>query len=282
MEGMHTLVCQGYWSESDRGKSSTWRELKAMHNMLLAVGEKLHGHNVQWYTDNQNVVRILARGSRKPDLQGLVEQVVHLNSTLNTLVKPLWVPREENQIADYLSKLSDGNDWSIHPAIFQWIDSMWGPFTVDRFATSYNTKCVRFNSRFWNPTCEGVDAYAIDWAGENNWVVPPPNQIIKAWKHFQICRTRRAMVVPLWMSSTFWPILSSDGIHLGKCVTDWVGIPEWNHPATSPERSHNTLFRGEKLPFRLIAVYINWQAPKERTSNRGFCTTASGICSDCT
>lgn len=130
------LVCQGHWSENERAKSSTWRELKTVHNMLLAIGQQLHGHKLQWYSDNQNIVRIAARGSRKPDLQGLVVEVIQLSKEFNILVCPVWVRREQNQIADYLSKISDGNDWSIHPNIFQWLDSMWGPFTVDRL------KCI--------------------------------------------------------------------------------------------------------------------------------------------
>ena len=75
---------------------------------------------------------------------------------------------------------------------------------------------------------------SILWAGENNWVVPPANQVIKAWKHFQICRARGVLIVPLWRGSTFWPSICPDGTHLAKCVTAWAGIPEWNHPATLP------------------------------------------------
>ena len=149
ISNQQTLVCQGHWLEGDRGRSSTWRELKAIQNMLLAIGKNLCNHRVQWYTDNQNIIRILNRGSRKQDLQSLVEAVIESSNKWDIQVSPIWVPREENQIADYLSKLQDGNDWGIHPHIFNWLDSMWGPFTIDRFATCYNTKCARFNSRFW-------------------------------------------------------------------------------------------------------------------------------------
>jgi len=31
--------------------------------------------------------------------------------------------------------------------------------TIDRFASYYNTQLPRFNSRFWNPSSEGVDAF---------------------------------------------------------------------------------------------------------------------------
>ena len=71
-----TLVCQGHWLESERGKSLTWRELKAINNMLLAMGKNLCKHQVQWYTDNQNIMRILDKGGRKQDLQGLEEAVI--------------------------------------------------------------------------------------------------------------------------------------------------------------------------------------------------------------
>jgi hypothetical protein len=174
------LVCQGHWTENEKAKSSTWRELKAVSNMLLAIGNKLQGHRVQWYTDNQNVVRIIERGSRKPEIQSTVEEVIQLCAKHSALIKPVWIPREENEKADYLSKLIDVDDWGIHTNIYNWISNMWGPFTVDRFATCYNTKCERFNSRFWNPGCEGIDAYAINWQGKIIGWSPHP---VKSCEH---------------------------------------------------------------------------------------------------
>ena len=88
----HNLVCQGQWAANERGKSSTWRELKAVHNMLLSIGQSLRGHNVQWHTDNQNIVRVIDRGSTKPDLQSLVEDIVSLCAEHHVVVVPVWVP----------------------------------------------------------------------------------------------------------------------------------------------------------------------------------------------
>ena len=71
------------------------------------------------------------------------------------------IPREKEHQADYLSRLVDHDDWMVNPHIFQWIDSVWGPDTIDRFATHYNRHLPRFNSRFWNPDTEAVptDSY---------------------------------------------------------------------------------------------------------------------------
>lgn len=81
---------------------------------------------------------------------------------------------------------------------------MWGVHTVDRFATHYNKKCVRFNSKYWCPNTECVDAC---WKGENNWLVPPPNLITKAINKLVADKAKAKLIVPEWKSAPFWPIL---------------------------------------------------------------------------
>ena len=43
-----------------------------------------------------------------------------------------------------------------------------GPHTVDRFSGLDNAQLDRFNSRFWTPGTEAVDAFTCDWADDNN------------------------------------------------------------------------------------------------------------------
>ena len=42
------------------------------------------------------------------------------------------------------------------------LDSYWGKHTVDRFATDYNTKCTRFNSKYWCKGTEAIDAFTLN------------------------------------------------------------------------------------------------------------------------
>ena len=65
--------------------------------------------------------------------------------------------------------------------------------TLDKKIDS--TKCIGFNSRFWNPESEGVDAFIQNWQGENNWVVPAPSQIIRAWRHFELCKAKGVIIL---------------------------------------------------------------------------------------
>ena len=57
-------IANGQWSPVEAGQSSTWRELKAVDQVLRSFAERLAGHRVKWFTDNQNVVRIVQSGSR--------------------------------------------------------------------------------------------------------------------------------------------------------------------------------------------------------------------------
>lgn len=56
---------------------------------------------------------------------------------------------EDNEKSDYLSKLIDYDDWGVSVDFFQFIDSKWGPHTVERFANANNRKLQRFNSGFF-------------------------------------------------------------------------------------------------------------------------------------
>ena len=62
-------VAQGQWSREEAALSSTWRELKAVYLVLLSFAQRLAGHSLKWFTDNQGVVSIIASSSRRQHLQ---------------------------------------------------------------------------------------------------------------------------------------------------------------------------------------------------------------------
>ena len=66
-------------------QSSTWRELTAELRVLKAVFEKLSYTRVHWFSDNQNVVRILYVGSRKAHSQAVLLKIFSLSA--RSLVK---------------------------------------------------------------------------------------------------------------------------------------------------------------------------------------------------
>ena len=102
---------------------------------------------------------------------------------------------------------------------------------------------------------------------------------IRTWRHFEICQATGVLIVPLWRGALFWPCVCLDGTRLAKCIVDWVGVPEFYSATTTKGRTHNSLFHGEMLDVKLIALYIDWQSV--RNNDRGFCLSVKGLCDHC-
>lgn len=48
---------------------------------------------------------------------------------------------------------------------------------------------------------------------------PPVYLMCKVIKHMEICSAQGILIVPLWKSAHFWPILCSDGFHWSLSMT---------------------------------------------------------------
>ena len=73
--------------------------------------------------------------------------------------EPEWIPCSENQLANFISHIQDWDDWQLNLSVFYSLQIRWGPCTVDHFASYYNTQLPRFNSCYYNPGAEVVDAF---------------------------------------------------------------------------------------------------------------------------
>ena len=106
-------IAHSQWSAWEAQQSSTWRERKGVSTVLQSFASSLSDERIRWFTDNQNVVRILTYGSRKPLLQAEALAVFHLCVAHHLTIEPEWIPRKDNQVADYLSRVVDEDDWMV-------------------------------------------------------------------------------------------------------------------------------------------------------------------------
>ena len=137
----------------------------------------------------------------------------------------------------------------LNPQVFEQLDALWGPYTVDRFASCDNTQLPRFNSCCWNPGSEAVDAFTVNWQGENNWWCPPIVLIPRVIRHAQICGAQGTLIVPHWSSAPFWPIICPSGGQFEKYVTHVMELP---------------LVEGLFVPGRSGAVLFNNKVPNTK------------------
>ena len=171
-------------------------------------------------------------------------------------LEPQWVPREENIIADELSRIVDYDDWQLDPSIFVQIDSFWGPHSVDRFASDTNNQLERFNSRYAVPGSEAVDAFAVHWGEENNWWCPPLGLVPRLLKHARICLVQGTLTVPLWPSAPYWPILCPND-QFAPFIVDCVSLPQ-REGLFLPGRSGAVLFGGHVPNTEVLAIRLDF------------------------
>ena len=144
----------------------------------------------------------------KINLQALAICIFEVCMSFDIAIEMEWLPRSQNERADFLSRIVDLDDWSVIPELFRLVDYRWGPHNVDHFSSFYNAQIGRFNSRFWNPGSEAFDAFIQDWSLDNNWLCPPISLVVHAVRHLIACKGTGTLIIPEWPSSYFWPFVN--------------------------------------------------------------------------
>ena len=73
----------------------------------------LKGQCVKWYTDNKGVATIVKSESNKVHLQKLAMEIFSLSKEHDIVIDMEWIPQSDNEVADYLSKIVDFDDWGV-------------------------------------------------------------------------------------------------------------------------------------------------------------------------
>ena len=105
------MICHKNWSSDERLKSSTWREMTAVHLGLDSFKKFIGCKSIYWFSDDQSAVHIMKNGSKKLALQAIAINIFQTCLRYNISLIPRWIPRDKNQTADAISKLIDYDDW---------------------------------------------------------------------------------------------------------------------------------------------------------------------------
>lgn len=229
---------------------------RSCKRVVLNFKTVLTGKNIRLFSDNKNVTQILSIGSRKIVLQKNVLSIRKFCDENAIKLSCTWIPRESNEHADMLSRVVDGDDWEIADHVYLYLDNLWGPHNIDRFAHDYNTKCELFNSKFWCPGTRGIDAFSMPWAGYNNWLVPPPCLIPIVINKIKAEKCNCTLVIPEWTSAPFWPMINEQSGAFKYFIVDHMYFHGEN--ITKEGRGHNGIFAELFLKFRMLALKIRF------------------------
>uniref|UniRef100_A0A1I7YVY0 RNase H domain-containing protein n=1 Tax=Steinernema glaseri TaxID=37863 RepID=A0A1I7YVY0_9BILA len=230
-------------------------ELLAVQFAVKVFAKELRNLRVCVQVDNQGAVSILKKGSPMPKLQEVAEDVFDFMESLGSELDPVWVPRENNCLADEASRLLDRDDWGIRPEVFDMCVRRWGQPTVDAFANARNRKCPRFWSKFADIDTCGVDALASSWEGEFVWAVPPPTRIAEVVDLVVRQGARAILGIPVWPSHLFFPALW-DGRAWRDFVRDVLCFPP-NSEIFTPSTFESSVFNEPSSTFPFCFLLLD-------------------------
>lgn len=135
---------------------SNYRELTAVLMALHSFLPIIKGKAVQIVSDNIWTMAYLNHlGGSVKELSDMAKAIWSLAFHHSIQISARYLAGKENVLADQLSRLNGKYEWRLHPKLFNWINQIWGPHSINRFATMTNTQLSRYNSRSFDPKSEG-------------------------------------------------------------------------------------------------------------------------------
>ena len=193
-------LASGFWNRRVSAESSNYRELLAVYLALLSFRSVLVGKTVEVLSDNVTTVAHINKfGSSNIRLDSIAQDIWSFSLKNNISLVAHHIAGVCNSGPDFLSRLSTRHEWMLHPAIFRQLELMFGPHTVDRFASASTALLPAYNSRYADPSSSGIDALGqSNWGQENNWVNPPFRLIPRVLDVIEAQRAEATLIAPMW------------------------------------------------------------------------------------
>ena len=201
----------GVWPPDIAKEDINFKELLTIFYALFCFKDTIRNTRIQVFCDSVTAVSYVRNmGGPITKLSDLAESVWACAIRLNVQLDVCHIGGRFNIHADRLSRLNPQHEWQLNPSVFRQLDAMWGPHTIDRFASMTTTHLSLYNSRFIDPLTSGVDALSqTDQSAENNFVNLPFRLLAKVLKTVIKTKAIATIVAPLWPSQPWWPLLQS-------------------------------------------------------------------------
>jgi len=272
-----------------RERSSTHREMWGLVAFILAVVTLLARGVHRVIMDNLGCVFILGGrvppfavggkqwgefvtgGSRDPELHRMATVLFDLQERHKFKLLVEWRPREQNVRADYLSHVAAmrHHHYTLRKPLFRRLDAMWGPHSVDRFATASCCQPLtepfsgRFCSQYWHPDALWTDAFSLPWTDENNWVFPPVHRVADAVAHLRASRACGTVITIQATWAIWWEALRN-GPNWADDVVEVVSLGDALDALKAVQPSERPLLEGRTL----LAIRMDGRIPRRAVNAR--------------
>lgn len=205
---LSTAVVQtasGCWRPEVSAETSNFRELLAVYLALLSFANLLEGKTLEILSDNVTVVALINNlGSSDRRLDAIAQNIWAFAFDHRLMLVAHHISGILNVEPDALSRVPLRHEWTLHPLVFRQLERMFGPHTIDRFASLATALLPAYNSRFLDPCTSGIDALGQnDWGQHNNFVNPPFRLVSRVLDVVEEQHAEATLIAPMWPSQAW-------------------------------------------------------------------------------
>ena len=150
---------RGFWSSPDTHQHITYKELEAVRCAIQSFLPELKGRRLLLHEDNQSVIGVLTHlTSRSPAMMCELRKLFLLIDEFDIKIITTYIRSAANIWADGLSRVKDNSGWKLRESNFDRLNKLWGPVSIDRFASFENKQTPRYNAKWRDGRAEAVDS----------------------------------------------------------------------------------------------------------------------------
>ena len=197
----------GPWAGEECGWHINVKELMAAFFTLKAFCSDFRDTHVRLNVDNTtSVVYINKQGGKKPQLNDIARDMWLWAQARCIWLSAVHIPGVENCSADSASRTcyDTETEWQLDPNVFKMLETCFGPFGADLFASRLNTQCPVFFSWRPDPNATAIDALAHPWPDTTNYAFPPFSIINRLLQKVEMEEATLLLIAPLWTTQVWF------------------------------------------------------------------------------
>ena len=207
----------GRWNQSEQLEHINCLELRAALFGIKALCGDLSDCHILLQMDNTTAVAYVREqgGTKSLACNRIAREIWQFAKGRHLWITPSHIPGSENVVADRESRVfNDQTEWQLDPGVFKELVNILGKPQVDMFASRLNAQCERYVTWRPDPAAIAVDAFTVDWSQELIYCFPPFSIIPRVLQKIRMDRAVALMIVPLWTTQPWFPVLMRMLIHV--------------------------------------------------------------------
>lgn len=224
----YNLEAAGTWDLQTCKEHINFKELLTILLAIKSFESQIQNRSVQVLSDNSTAVAYVRNlGGPIMKLTKLAESIWATAYKAKITLSIKHLPGKINTWADHLSRLPLQYEWRLNPRLFARLDKMWGPHTIDRFASISTTQLPMYNSRYSDPGTAGIDALAQNnWGSENNYINAPFRLIPQVLDKIISQKAWATLIAPLWPAQAWtkklFQLSTSPPVHIRNSINSMI------------------------------------------------------------